>query len=173
MNHMNKSQKIGLAAIVVFAISHFLPAFGGDRGYACFQECWKTMTKHDMTNVAGWLYYSGFVLSSVTFVVLASALFLTRTGRYFRLFVSVFILLHTITWFFVNIKGLSNIEVGYYVWLTAYVVLFAAHLTKESNKSVEANRRPASPLHAGRQFGGASDAPLFLSGAAAHLWRST
>ena len=35
------------------------------------------------------------------------------------------VLLHTISWFFANTKGLSNIEVGYYVWLTAYAVLFA------------------------------------------------
>jgi hypothetical protein len=171
MNHMNKSTKMGFAAIVLFAISHFLPAFGGYRGYACFQECWKTMTKHDMTDVAGWLYYSGFVFSSVTFVVLAGALFLTRKARFFRLCASVIILLHTISWLLVNVKGLSNVEVGYYVWLTAYALLFTVHLTKESNKSVETNRRPASPFNAKRQFGRASCDPPSLSAAVAHLWR--
>jgi hypothetical protein len=35
-----------------------------------------------------------------------------------------------------------------------------------------ANRRPASPFYAGRQFGRASCAPPFLSAAVAHLWRS-
>jgi hypothetical protein len=68
-DHMNTSRKIGLAAILLFAISHFLPAFGGLRGYSCFQECWKTMIKHDMAELVGWLYYSGFVLSNITFLV--------------------------------------------------------------------------------------------------------
>jgi hypothetical protein len=35
-----------------------------------------------------------------------------------------------------------------------------------------ANRRPASPLDAGRQFGSASCAAPSLSAAVAHLWRS-
>ena len=39
------------------------------------------------------------------------------------------------------------------------------------NKSVETNRRPASPLDAGRQFERASCAPPSLSAAVAHLWR--
>jgi ankyrin repeat protein len=41
-----------------------------------------------------------------------------------------------------------------------------------SNKSVETNRRPASPFNAGRQFDSVSCAPPFLSAAVAHLWRS-
>jgi hypothetical protein len=39
------------------------------------------------------------------------------------------------------------------------------------NNSVETNRRPASLIDAGRQFGIASCAPPFLSAAVAHLWR--
>jgi hypothetical protein len=42
----------------------------------------------------------------------------------------------------------------------------------KANKSVVANRRPASPLNAGRQFGSASCASSFLSAAVAQLWRS-
>jgi hypothetical protein len=40
------------------------------------------------------------------------------------------------------------------------------------NKIGRANRRPASPCNAGRQFESASCAPPFLSAAVAHLWRS-
>jgi hypothetical protein len=40
------------------------------------------------------------------------------------------------------------------------------------NKIGRANRRPACPLDAGRQFESASCAPPFLSAAVAHLWRS-
>jgi hypothetical protein len=43
--------------------------------------------------------------------------------------------------------------------------------TKEPNKSVETNRRPASSLNDGRQFEGASYAPASLSAAVAHLRR--
>ena len=41
----------------------------------------------------------------------------------------------------------------------------------QANKSVETNRRPASPVNAGRQFEDASCAPPPLSAAVAHLWR--
>ena len=43
---------------------------------------------------------------------------------------------------------------------------------KAPNKSGQTNRRPASPFHAGRQFGSASCAPPSLSAAVAHHWRS-
>jgi len=39
------------------------------------------------------------------------------------------------------------------------------------NKIGRANRRPASPFDAGRQFGSTSCAPPSLSAAVAHLWR--
>jgi len=42
---------------------------------------------------------------------------------------------------------------------------------KRHNQSVETNRRPASPLDAGRQFTCAVCAPPFLSAAVAHLCR--
>jgi hypothetical protein len=42
---------------------------------------------------------------------------------------------------------------------------------KSHNKSVETNRRPASPFNAGRQFESASCAPPFLPAAVAHLSR--
>lgn len=41
----------------------------------------------------------------------------------------------------------------------------------KANKSVETNRRPASPLDAGREFGAASHAPPSLSATVAHLCR--
>lgn len=40
-----------------------------------------------------------------------------------------------------------------------------------ANKTGRANRRPASPFEAGREFGRASCAPPFLSAAVAHLGR--
>jgi hypothetical protein len=44
-------------------------------------------------------------------------------------------------------------------------------LSISANQSVETNRRPASPVDAGRQFESAPCAPPFLSAAVAHLFR--
>jgi hypothetical protein len=44
-------------------------------------------------------------------------------------------------------------------------------MQRTHNKSVETNRRPASPLDAGRQFESASCDPPSVSAAVAHLWR--
>jgi len=44
---------------------------------------------------------------------------------------------------------------------------------KSPNKTVETNRRPASPFNVERQFESASCAPPLLSAAVAHLLRST
>jgi hypothetical protein len=49
--------------------------------------------------------------------------------------------------------------------------LLLAPRMEPANKSVETNRRPASPFAAGRQFESASCAPPSLSAAVAHLWR--
>jgi hypothetical protein len=42
-------------------------------------------------------------------------------------------------------------------------------MKRTANKSVETNRRPASPFEAGRQFGSVLCAPALLSAAVAHL----
>ena len=131
---MSRAQKIGVAAILVFGVSHFLPSFGGLRGYACFQECWRIVMERDMTNVWGWLYYSGFVLSSILFLILGTALLMTERGRSFGLIASAIMLLHTLSWFFVNIKDLSKIGIGYYVWLVGYALLLTAYLVKPTRR---------------------------------------
>jgi hypothetical protein len=46
-----------------------------------------------------------------------------------------------------------------------------ATVRTQANKSVETNRRPASPFNGWRQFESASCAPPSLSAAVAHLWR--
>jgi hypothetical protein len=46
---------------------------------------------------------------------------------------------------------------------------FGVSSKRRANKSVEANRRPATPFAAEGQFGSASCAPAFLSAVVAHL----
>jgi hypothetical protein len=48
-------------------------------------------------------------------------------------------------------------------------MMYSVRSKNTPNKSVETNRRPASPLNAGWQFGTASCAPPFLSAPVAHL----
>jgi len=128
---------LGLAAIVVFVISYFLPAYKEGSGFACFGECWDMLLGHD-TNVlsGGWFYYGGFVISNILFIGLAAALFVTQERRKLSAVVSVIVFLHVLSWFVVPIisgkpSQVAEIKIGYYVWLIAYALLVAAHLLEK------------------------------------------
>ena len=134
---MKIHRNTGLAALVVFVISFFLPAFEGMSGFASFAFCWGTLLGHEASgNVrifrGGWFYYSGFALSNVLFVGLVVALFLTRkTGRV-RSVLSVVCFLQALSWLVLSIisgepSQITAIKVGYYVWLIAYGVLVKGH----------------------------------------------
>ena len=136
---MRIAQKLGLAAMVLFAISQFLPAYGSGRGFACFQVCWETLVKPDTHDLGAWLYYSGFVISSILFLVLVVALFMTEKIRQPRGLGSFILFLHVMSWSFLHVidgnrSGFYEIKVGYYVWLLAYALLFVAHVVKEPNR---------------------------------------
>jgi hypothetical protein len=95
---MKTPQKLGLIAVVVFVISHFLPAYGEGSGFACFVVCWKILLGRDADVFSGgWFYYSGFVISSVLFIALAAALFTTKKRRGLRSGVSVACLLQVVS----------------------------------------------------------------------------
>jgi asparagine N-glycosylation enzyme membrane subunit Stt3 len=131
---MKTSRKLGLAAVVVFVISHFLPAYGDSSGIACFGVCWNILLGHDTEILSGgWFYYSGFAISSIIFLVLVVALFVTKKSRKLRSVVSVVFFLHVLSWPVLHIfpPDLTEIKIGYYVWLAAYGLLVAAHLCKE------------------------------------------
>jgi hypothetical protein len=67
---MKTPHKLGLLAAVLFLISHFLPAYGGGSGFACFAYCWQVLLGQEAQILSGaWLYYSGFVLSDILFQV--------------------------------------------------------------------------------------------------------
>jgi hypothetical protein len=44
---MKSPRNLGLVAVVVFVISHFLPAYGDGSGFACFGVCWNILWGHD------------------------------------------------------------------------------------------------------------------------------
>ena len=135
---MKTHRNTGLAALVVFVISFFLPAFEDMSGFACFAFCWDTLLGHEASgNIrifsGGWVYYSGFVLSNVLFVGLVAAMLLTRkTGRV-RSVLSLLCFLQVLSWLVLFIiagkpSQIIAIKVGYYVWLIAYGLLVTAHL---------------------------------------------
>jgi len=155
--NMKTHRILGLAALVVFIISFFLPAFEGMSGFASFAYCWDTLLGHEPLGnfrilSGGWFYYSGFVMSNVLFVGLVAALFLTRKIGRLRSVFSLVCFLQALSWLvgFV-ISGepsqITAIKVGYYVWLIAYGLLVTAHLWKRMpnlcNQCAAPNHRPA------------------------------
>jgi hypothetical protein len=154
---MKTHRNPGLAALVLFIISFFLPAFEGMSGFASFAFCWNTLLGHQpFGNVripsGEWFYYSGFVISNILFVGLVAALFLTKKpGRLGSVF-SIVCFLQALSWLVLPaISGdpsqITAIKVGYYVWLIAYGLLVTAYPWKRmSNQCAAANPRRAMPL---------------------------
>ena len=137
---MKRPRNLGLLAAVVFVISHFLPAYGGGSGFACFGVCWNMLLGHDMKILSGgWFYYSGFVISNILFIGLVVALFVTTKSRRLGSVLSVVFFLHVLSWFVLHViqqpPQISEIKIGYYIWLIAYGLLVAAHLWKEPGES--------------------------------------
>jgi len=84
----------------------------------------------------GWFYYSGFVISNILFIGLVAALFVTRKGRKLRLAVSVVFFLHVLSWSVLQPSQITEIQIGYYVWLIAYGLLVVANLSKAPVESL-------------------------------------
>ena len=149
--NMKTHRNLGLAALVVFIISFFLPAFEGMSGFASFAFCWDTLFGHEPSgNIrilsGSWFYYSGFVMSNILFVGLVAALFLTRKIGRLRSVFSLVCFLQALSWLVLFIipaepSQITAIKVGYYVWLIAYGLLVTAHPWKRmSNQGAAANR---------------------------------
>ena len=136
--NMNTSQKIGLAAVSLFAVSHFLPAYDTLRGFSCFLECCDSMRHFDPSDLESWLYYAGFALSNMMLPILVVGLFVGHRAWQFRSTVSSVMLLHTAPWsVFESWGSSSSIKLGYYLWLGAYGLLHLAYRSFEPNNSLE------------------------------------
>jgi hypothetical protein len=139
---MKASRALALLATSIFLLSYFLPAYGNGSGFACFGACWETITAHDAEILSGaWLYYSGFVIENILFIALAVALLVMSKSRMLRSILSVVFFLHVLSWFAVHLfqrpPELSEIKIGYYVWLIAFGLLAAAHFWKPQVRSLE------------------------------------
>jgi len=139
---MKTARNLALLALVLFVISHFLPAYVDKSGFACFQFCWNMLLGHDGdVFTGGWFYYSGFAISNILFIGLVLALFVTKKSRSLRSILSVVLFLHILSWLATNAfqrpTQITEIAIGYYAWLIAYGLLLAAHLRKEPADSLE------------------------------------
>ena len=141
---MMTSRNSGLVAIAIFVISYFLPAYGDGSGFTCVRFCWEVLSGHDTEILSGaWFYYSGFMIANVCFIGLATTLFVTTRHRRLRLVLSLVFFLHVFSWFVLHLfqqpSQLTELKLGYYVWLCAYGLLVVAHLWKEPIEKLESN----------------------------------
>jgi len=137
---MKTPRNLGLVAVVVFVISHFLPAYGDGSGFACFGVCWDALLGHDTEILSGgWFYYSGFAIANILFTGLVVALFVTKKSRRLRSVVSIVFFLHVLSWLVLHAfqPQITEIKIGYYLWLSAYGLLVAGHLWKRPGESLE------------------------------------
>jgi hypothetical protein len=157
---MKAHRKLGLVAIAAFIISYLLPAFEDMSGLACFGYSWNMLLGHEGDILSGiWFYYSGFVICNILFIGLIVALFVMTKSRRLASIVSIVCFLQVLSWlvaFAISGKTsqIAAIKIGYYVWLTAYGLLAAAHLWKvtTSNETPAPNRRGRFPLGFCNQF---------------------
>jgi hypothetical protein len=137
---MMTPRNLGLVAVVIFVISHLLPAYGDGSGFACFGFCWSTLLGRDTEILSGsWFYYSGFAIANVLFVGLSVALWVTKRSRRLRAVVAIALFLQVLSWLALHIlqqpPQITEIKCGYYVWLIAYGLLVVAHLWKAPAES--------------------------------------
>lgn len=129
----------------LFTVSHLLPAFNDDTGFICFRYCLDVLIDFKSNELAGWLYYGGFALSNFAFVAFAALAF-TRKGFSLKSIIILSVLsLHVLSWplisLYYNPKNITDIKVGYYLWLSAYLLLTYVSI-RYRNKITHPNRDP-------------------------------
>ena len=139
---MKTLRNLTILAIVLFGISHVLPAYVSSSGFACFQFCWNMLLGNDGDVFSGgWTYYSAFAISNFLFIGLAVALFVTKKGHWLRSILAAASFLHVLSWLAINTfqrpSQIAEVKIGYYIWLIAYGLLVAAHLRREPGESLE------------------------------------
>jgi hypothetical protein len=64
---MKTRRRLASVTTATFAVSFLLPAYGADRGYACFLFCWRALVSFPpaLGDLGAWLYYGGFAISNI------------------------------------------------------------------------------------------------------------
>ena len=134
---MNKKRISIITILIAFTVSHYLPAFGSDRGYECFWFCVETLlsTPEEMSGWngwAGWFYYAGFAISNLLLVAIAFTLLAKQNSTRRIKMISLIMSLHVASWGILNLSDLSDIKIGYYLWLGAYIGLTYITFTRQN-----------------------------------------
>jgi hypothetical protein len=139
-------------AVIAFGASFFLPALDKESGLSCFRDCWRVFTRYDSNYslpIGGWLYYSGFVAANVLFVVLVGALLYPMPFLRARVYISLAALLQVFSWLVVGFCHVEKddgfaLNIGYFLWLISYMLLFGAHVLQKKMPSQSPEPAPAT-----------------------------
>jgi hypothetical protein len=111
---------------VLFSVSHMLPALKDDTGFACFRWCVTVLLDFDPNEIFGWLYYGGFAISNIAFAALTVFAFTKKDFPAPLIAIIILLNVHVASWPLLiacNSGDIGGIRFGYYVWLSAYVLL--------------------------------------------------
>jgi hypothetical protein len=104
-----------------------MPALVGNHsGWACLRDCAHAFdTIHDPLLA---LYYFAFVFTNGLFVIVAIRLVVSERRSVALRWVAGVLLMHVLSWCIWNLVDIGDFPLlyGYFVWLSAYAVLFAA-----------------------------------------------
>ena len=115
-----------VASCVLFVTSFFLPAYYDAYGYFCAYFCLTESLDH--WNLYEVIYYFSFTFSNIVMIVLPILLFTKWKRMKIKLYVIIiqFILVvHVVSWIFMQINLEYGIQIGYYVWLGSMLMLLA------------------------------------------------
>lgn len=143
---------MAIVAGALFGLSFFLPALGSSTGFECMRECWHVFARSDAyiaLSLAGWSYFSGFVVANVLFVALWGALFVPAPLPRLRLWMSGTALLQVLSWLILNLISFWRGErfalgAGYSAWLLSYAMLFGAHGVRNRRPNQSPDQTPAA-----------------------------
>lgn len=125
---------LGISITFIFVLSHLLPAYASSSGFECFRACCDALVNFKSDELIGWLYYGGFAVSNVLFVTLVPFVFFQKQfPKTIKILISV-MTLHVISWFPMGLETDRTIQIGYYLWLLAYLLLTYAILFSRVNR---------------------------------------
>jgi hypothetical protein len=122
---MNPRRVLALSTAIIFAVSFLLPAYTTFNGFSCFRMCWGILVKLPPEKWSAWLYYGGFAVSNILFVGFLALAFAGRTFSRGCIVLISILCLHVLSWLVVdsvNYGWGTNIRIGYFVWLLAYIL---------------------------------------------------
>lgn len=145
-----KSRPLAIVAVVLFVVSFVLPAFSGYNGFQCLRACWEIVAvRRDPEEFWFRIYYGSFLLANAFFVTAFAINFFTERFRYTRITLTLLAFFDVLSWLVYNLTKEGDphrleIQVGYFVWLAAYVLLFVSQLLETQKPAVPAPVKPAN-----------------------------